>query len=81
MNQSFDVQLQVSLRALNDIIVPTLVQTNADKHVIEQAQLVIATLSFLKLRLADARRFARAELRTYLKRRWPTTCPPRPTSG
>lgn len=65
MNQSFDVQLQVSLRALNDVVAPILAQANVDKHAVEQLQLVIATLSFLKLRLPDARRFARTELRTY----------------
>ena len=66
MNQSADVQLRVSLRALKDVVAPILAEAHADKHAIEQLQLVIATLSFLKLRLPDARRFARAELRTHI---------------
>lgn len=56
-------QLQVVLRALNDTIAPALV--DADKHVVEQLQLSIATLSFVAARLPDARRFARLELETY----------------
>lgn len=65
MNLSLDVQLQVALRALNDVVAPALGE--AEKHVVEQVHLAIATISFVKLRLPDARRFARMELADYLR--------------
>lgn len=65
MNLSLDVQLQVALRALNEVVAPAL--GDAEKHVVEQLHLAIATISFVKLRLPDARRFARMELADYLR--------------
>jgi hypothetical protein len=61
---SFDVQLQVALRALNEVVAPALGE--AEKHVVEQLHLAIATISFVKTRLPDARRFARMELAGYV---------------
>lgn len=63
MNLSFDVQLQVALRALNEVVAPALGQ--AEKHVVEQFQLAIATLGFVRTRLPEARRYYRMELRHY----------------
>ncbi len=60
MIQLTDTQLQVALRALNDVIAPALQES--DSHVIEQAHLVIATLEFAKQRLPHTRRFYRQEL-------------------
>jgi hypothetical protein len=57
---SFDVQLQVALRALQDVVAPAL--ADGEKHVIEQLHLAIVTIAFVKTRLPDARRFARMEL-------------------
>lgn len=64
MIQSFETQLQVSVRALGEIIAPALV--GADKHVIEQLHLVIAALEFMRVRLPLAAGFQRAELDVYL---------------
>lgn len=64
MIQSFETQLQVSVRALSEIVAPAL--SGADKHVIEQLHLVIAALEFMRARLPVARRFQRAELEAYL---------------
>ena len=63
MIQSLDRQLQVVLRALTDVVAPAL--GDAEKHVVEQLHLSIATLSFVASRMPDARRFARYELLTY----------------
>jgi hypothetical protein len=64
MIQTFDAQLQVVLRALQDVVAPAL--TGAEKHVIEQLQLSIVTLSYVKKRLPDARRYFRMELSSYV---------------
>ncbi|MES2493332.1 MAG: hypothetical protein V4579_08650 [Pseudomonadota bacterium] len=64
MNRSFDVQLQVALRALGEVVAPAL--AGAEKHVVEQLHLSIATLSFVKARLPEARRFHRMELQSYI---------------
>ena len=64
MNLGFDVQLQVALRALSDVVAPAL--SDAEKHVVEQLQLAMATISFVKARLPEARRYYRMELRHYL---------------
>lgn len=61
---SFDVQLQVSLRALEEVVAPALSQ--AEKHVLEQLHLAIATIGFVKTRLPEARRFARMELAHFI---------------
>ena len=61
MIQSVETQLQVSLRALGEIVAPALV--GADKHVVEQLYLVMAVLGFLQQRLPLARRYYREELR------------------
>jgi hypothetical protein len=64
MNQSFDTQLQVVLRALNDVVAPAL--SNAEKHVLEQIHLSIATLGFIASRLPQARRYHRMELSLFM---------------
>lgn len=64
MNLGFDVQLQVALRALNDVVAPALGE--AERHVVEQLHLAMATISFVKIRLPEARRYYRMELRHYL---------------
>lgn len=64
MMQSLDRQLQVVLRALSDTLAPALAE--AEKHVVEQLHLSIATLSFVAQRMPDARAFARYELRSYV---------------
>lgn len=61
MIHNFDIQLQVSLRALEDVVAPAL--SGAEKHVVEQLMLSIATIGFVKARLPEARRFYRMELR------------------
>ena len=65
MNRSFDVQLQVALRALEEVVAPAL--AGAEKHVTEQLHLAIATLSFVKTRLPEARRYYRMELHSYMR--------------
>ena len=62
MIQGFDVQLQVILRALEEVVAPAL--SGAEKHVAEQLMLSIATIGFVKLRLPEARRFYRMDLRS-----------------
>ena len=62
MIHSFDSQLQVSLRALEEVVAPAL--GNAEKHVVEQLMLSIMTIGFVKTRLPAARRFYRMELRS-----------------
>lgn len=64
MIQSFDTQLQVVMQALSDVLAPALAA--ADKHVVEQLNLSLATLSFIKSRLPEARRYYRMELSSYL---------------
>lgn len=64
MNLGFDVQLQVALRALNDVVAPSL--GGAEKHVVEQLHLAMATISFVKTRLPEARRYHRMELKHFL---------------
>lgn len=64
MNRSFDVQLQVALRALGEVVAPAL--SGAEKHVVEQLHLAIATLSFVKARLPEARAYYRMELQSWI---------------
>jgi hypothetical protein len=64
MIHHFDSQLQVALRALEEVVAPAL--GGAEKHVVEQLMLSIMTLGFVKARLPEARRFYRMELRSYL---------------
>ena len=64
MIQSFETQLQVSLRALGEIVAPAL--AGADKHVIEQLHLVMAALGFMQARLRSEVGFQQAELEAYL---------------
>jgi hypothetical protein len=64
MIQTFDEQLQVVLRALKDVVAPAL--TGAEKHVTEQLHLCMVTLSYVKTRLPDARRYFRMELSSYI---------------
>lgn len=63
MNLTFDAQLQVALRALEEVVAPAL--GSAEKHVAEQLQLAMVTLSFVKTRLPDRRRYARMELAAF----------------
>ncbi len=65
MIQSADVQLQVVLRALEEVVAPAL--GGAEKHVVEQLMLSIATIGFVKTRLPEARRFYRMELRSSIE--------------
>lgn len=60
----FDTQLQVSLRALQDVVAPALV--GAEKHAVEQLMLAVVTIGFVKTRLPEARRFYRRELRNWI---------------
>lgn len=60
----FDTQLQVSLRALQDVVAPAL--AGAEKHAVEQLMLAILTIGFVKTRLPEARRFYRMELRNWI---------------
>lgn len=64
MIHDFDAQLQVSLRALEDVVAPAL--AGAEKHVVEQLALAITTIGFVKSRLPESRRFHRMELRSWL---------------
>lgn len=65
MIHSFDSQLQVALRALEEVVAPSL--AGAEKHVVEQLMLAIVTIGFVKTRLPEARRFYRMELRTCIE--------------
>ena len=60
MIQIFDTQLEVSLRAMRDVVAPAL--NDAESHVLEQFGLVLATLEFMRHRLPYARSFFRLEL-------------------
>ena len=64
MIQSFDTQLQAVLRALSEVVAPAL--SEAEKHVVEQLHLSLATLKFIKVRVPEARRFFRMELQSYM---------------
>lgn len=64
MNRSFDVQLQVAQRALGEVVAPAL--EGAEKHVVEQLHLAMATLAFVKTRLPEARRYYRMELQSFM---------------
>lgn len=64
MIQDFDSQLQVSLRALQEVVAPAL--ASAEKHVVEQLALATLTIGFVKQRLPEARRYYRWELGAYL---------------
>jgi hypothetical protein len=64
MNLDLDVQLQVSLRALEETVAPAL--GGAEKHVVEQFHLALLTLRFVHSRLPDMRRYARMELNALL---------------
>ena len=64
MIQSFDTQLQAVLRALSEVVAPTL--SEAEKHVVEQLHMSLATLKFIKARVPEARRFFRMELKSYM---------------
>lgn len=61
----FDSQLQVSLRALEDVVAPAL--AGAEKHAVEQLMLAVVTIGFVKTRLPEARRFYRLELRNWMR--------------
>lgn len=60
MIQSFQIQLQVTLRALREVVAPALDQK--DKQALEQLHLSVATLEFMQKRLPYARRYHRTEL-------------------
>lgn len=64
MIQNFDAQLQVALRALQDVVAPAL--GGAEKHVVEQLMIAVGTLAFVKTRLPEARRYYRMELRGWI---------------
>jgi hypothetical protein len=64
MIQGFEAQLQVALRALEEVVAPAL--GSAEKHVVEQLMLSIVTIGFVKTRMPDARRFYRMELRSWI---------------
>lgn len=65
MIQLFDTQLQVSLRALKEVVAPAL--RNGESHVVEQLHLVIATLEFARQRLPYTRSFYRLELQNCIR--------------
>lgn len=65
MIQNFDAHLQVTLRALEEVVAPAL--GGAEKHVVEQLMLSIASIGFVKTRLPEARRFYRMELRSCIE--------------
>lgn len=62
---TFDVQLQVALRALEEVVAPAL--GAAEKHVVEQLHLAMVTIGFVKTRLPDLRRYTRMELASYVE--------------
>lgn len=63
MIQSFDVNLQVVMRALGEVVLPAL--DDADQHVKEQLQLSMVALDFMRQRLSQAGPFYRRELSDY----------------
>lgn len=64
MIQSFHTQLEVTMRALREVVAPAVDAGN--KQVVEQLQLSIATLAFMQQRLPYARRYYRMELQHLL---------------
>jgi hypothetical protein len=64
MIQSFNNQLQVSIRALREVVAPAL--SSSEKQAVEQLHLSLATLEFMRTRLPYARRYFRMELEGYL---------------
>lgn len=64
MNQSFESELQVVLRALGEVVLPAL--EGAEKHVVEQLHLSIAALDFMRQRLPLAAQFYRRDLADYI---------------
>jgi hypothetical protein len=60
MNQSFETQLAVALRALGEVVLPAL--DGAEKHVVEQLHLTMAVLEFMRQRLPQAGPFYRRDL-------------------
>ena len=64
MIQSFNNQLQVSIRALREVVAPAL--NASEKQAVEQLHLSLATLEFMRTRLPYARRYYRLELESYL---------------
>lgn len=64
MIQSFNIQLQVAIRALREVVGPCV--DPSQKHAIEQLHLSLVTLEFVKERLPYARRFFRQELEQYM---------------
>ncbi len=64
MIQSFHTQLQVSLRALREVVAPALDSNN--KQALEQFHLSLVTLEFLRVRLPYSRRYVRMELKHWI---------------
>jgi hypothetical protein len=64
MNQSFESELQVVLRALVEVVLPAL--EGAEKHVVEQLHLSMAALEFMRQRLPLAAQFYRRDLTDYI---------------
>lgn len=64
MNQSFESELQVVLRALGEVVLPAL--EGAEKHVAEQLHLSMAALEFMRQRLPLAAQFYRRDLTDYI---------------
>lgn len=64
MNQSFESELQVVLRALGEVVLPAL--ESAEKHVVEQLHLSMAALEFMRQRLPLAAQFYRRDLADYI---------------
>ena len=57
MVPDLDLQLQVSMKALTDTVMPAVDQTN--KMAVEQLHLVLGTLNMVRQRMPAARRFTR----------------------
>lgn len=57
MVPDLDLQLQVSMKALTDTVLPAVDQNN--KMAVEQLQLVLGTLNMVRQRMPSARRFTR----------------------
>lgn len=64
MIQSFNIQLQVAIRALREVVAPCV--DPSQKQAVEQLHLSLATLEFIKDRLPYARRYFRRELEQYM---------------
>ncbi len=65
MIQSFHTQLQVTLRALREVVAPAVAST--DKVAVEQLHLSMATLQFMQARLPYLRRYCRGELQHHVE--------------